>query len=292
MPRIRTIKPELWQDEKLAALPPLPRLVFLGLISMADDAGRLVDNVKSIDGFIFPETDDSARESLGILARLSRILRYTAPNGQKCIQIVHWARHQKVDHPNKYVLPAPPSEAVAAALDAPITVETRENVARVSRNPLATTSTSTPTSTPTPSSVLSEPGEARSESIPGIDRSQLLGLIRRCCAPRKGKVSDEEMRKNASIVDRLADRKWTYAEIGHAVVGTQMRRDRGEIPSIPAGAGWSLRYLYDSTPDVDPMQVGLNAYHASAQPPPKDEKRGGTSGIAEVLDFTKFAKGA
>jgi hypothetical protein len=118
MPRIRTIKPEFWQDEKLAPLNPTVRLVFLGLISMADDAGRLVDNVKSIDGFIFPHTDDSSREALDILARLSRIRRYRSASGQRLIQIANWW-HQKVDKPSKHVLPAPPDPDSGASTEAP-----------------------------------------------------------------------------------------------------------------------------------------------------------------------------
>lgn len=108
MPRIRTIKPEFWADEKLAPLAPTDRLVFLGLICMADDAGRLVDNVKAIDGFIFPSTQDSARESLDTLASLSRIVRYQSESGQGLIQIANWRKHQKIDRPSKHVLPGVP----------------------------------------------------------------------------------------------------------------------------------------------------------------------------------------
>src|SRR3954465_11306627 len=99
MPRIRTIKPEFWADEKLAPMEPITRLVFLGLISMADDAGRLLASVKQIDALLFPLTDDSARESLAILSRTGRIQRGTTASGQRVIQIVNW-RHQRVDHPN------------------------------------------------------------------------------------------------------------------------------------------------------------------------------------------------
>jgi hypothetical protein len=99
MPRIRTIKPEFWGDEKLAPMEPITRLVFLGLISMADDAGRLLDSVKQIDAMLFPLTEDSARESLAILSRTGRIQRGTTASGQRVIQIVNW-RHQRVDHPN------------------------------------------------------------------------------------------------------------------------------------------------------------------------------------------------
>jgi len=111
VPRIRTIKLEMFQDEKLAPLDPIHRMVFTGLIAMADDAGRLLDNVKLIDGLLFPETDHSARESLAILSKAQRLLRYTASNGQRIIQIVNWAKHQFIAHPSKRVLPAPPDIA-------------------------------------------------------------------------------------------------------------------------------------------------------------------------------------
>lgn len=99
MPRIRTVKPEFWADEKLAPLKPITRLVFLGLWSMADDAGRVVDNRKQIDAFIFPETDDSAWESLAILETLGRVSRGITESGQRVIQIINWS-HQKIDKPN------------------------------------------------------------------------------------------------------------------------------------------------------------------------------------------------
>lgn len=107
MARIRTIKPEFWGDEKLASLPALTRLVFLGLISLADDQGRLLDNVKFLDGQLFPSSDDSCAGSLDTLAALFRIKRYTSDSGQPLIQILNWHKHQKVDKPAKYSLPAP-----------------------------------------------------------------------------------------------------------------------------------------------------------------------------------------
>lgn len=106
MARIRTIKPEFWSDEKLGPMAPLDRLVFLGLISMADDAGRLLDTPKVIDAFIFPFTDDSASRSVDLLEASGRIRRGVTENGQAVIQIVNWS-HQKIDKPNtKAMLPA------------------------------------------------------------------------------------------------------------------------------------------------------------------------------------------
>jgi hypothetical protein len=154
MARIRTIKPEFWNDEKLGPLDPLTRLVFLGLISMADDAGRLVDNLKQIDGFIFPDTDDTSRDSLDILARNSRIIRYTSASGQKLIQVAGWTKHQRVDNPNKYTLPAPSETFLATS-----SRDSRESFSTVSLNPSVTTNDQRPgiydqgSSCPTPHAV-------------------------------------------------------------------------------------------------------------------------------------------
>lgn len=102
MARIRTTKPEFWGDEKLAPLSPITRLVFLGLIGMADDAGRLVDNEKVIDAFIFPETSETSRGSIGELSAIGRIVRGKTKSGQRIIQITNWTRHQKIDRPNPH----------------------------------------------------------------------------------------------------------------------------------------------------------------------------------------------
>src|SRR5690606_24725897 len=106
MARIRSIKPEFWQDEKLSCQSALTRLVFIGLISQADDAGRLVDTPKLLDGLLFPETDDTCKEALATLAELGVIRRGTTASGQKVIQITNWEKHQKIDKPNpKMALP-------------------------------------------------------------------------------------------------------------------------------------------------------------------------------------------
>lgn len=101
MPRIRTIKPEFWADEKLAPLEPIDRLVFLGLISMADDFGRLHDNVKVIDAFIFPECSRTSRESVENLSRMGRVRRGKSSSGKRIIQICNWEKHQRVDKPQR-----------------------------------------------------------------------------------------------------------------------------------------------------------------------------------------------
>lgn len=53
-PRIRTLKPELWQNEKVGDLSHGARLLFVGLITMADDEGRFRARPSVILGHVFP----------------------------------------------------------------------------------------------------------------------------------------------------------------------------------------------------------------------------------------------
>ena len=41
MPRIRTVKPEFWEDELLGVMPRDARLLFIATFNMADDEGIL-----------------------------------------------------------------------------------------------------------------------------------------------------------------------------------------------------------------------------------------------------------
>lgn len=196
MARIRTIKPEFWGDEKLAPMDTTTRLVFLGLISIADDAGRLLDSVKQIDGVLFAFTDDSAREPLATLAEAGRILRGETASGQRIIQITNW-HHQKVDHPNlKGALPPIAQEVTSPAQSI------REPVANDSRAVRDPISTSTSDQRPT----TSDPEGARElpasliETLP----PEALDLLGRFYEPALTASARERYRRVAmQLVDAL-----------------------------------------------------------------------------------------
>ena len=70
---------------------------------MADDYGRLHDNIKVIDAFVFPNSSETVRESVANLSRIGRIRRGTSSNGTKVIEIVNWTKHQRVDKPQNHL---------------------------------------------------------------------------------------------------------------------------------------------------------------------------------------------
>lgn len=82
MARIRSVKPEFFQDEDLAVEVPSrdARLLYIGLWGLADEHGRLRGNSTSIKGELFAYDDDLTPEVIdkliGMLVDTGRAIRY------------------------------------------------------------------------------------------------------------------------------------------------------------------------------------------------------------------------
>jgi hypothetical protein len=108
-PRIRTLKPEMWADEKIGALTRDARLLFVGLITMADDEGRFRALPSGILGHVFPYDEDASRRLEKWMRELETqglVLRYEA-DGFTYGSLNGWGRHQKINRPTASSLPAP-----------------------------------------------------------------------------------------------------------------------------------------------------------------------------------------
>ena len=82
------------------------RLLFIGLWTLADRAGRLEDRPKQIKMEIFPADNVDCDKALAELATIGVIDRYVAV-GRRCIQVTNFAKHQNPHRDEKAsVLPA------------------------------------------------------------------------------------------------------------------------------------------------------------------------------------------
>lgn len=110
--RIRTLKPEFWSSEAIAAIPRETRLTFIGLWSYVDDNGVGRDNPRLIVAALFPleadplETLATVSRDLATLAKLGRITRYSV-GGRSYLAVRNWDEHQKIDKPGKSRYPEP-----------------------------------------------------------------------------------------------------------------------------------------------------------------------------------------
>jgi hypothetical protein len=103
MARIRSLKPEFWTDEKVVAISPLARLLFMGLWNFADDEGRMVYSPMRIKLQILPADSVDISALLGEIRGKEMVNVYEV-DGIEYLQIINFGKHQKVDKrtPSKY----------------------------------------------------------------------------------------------------------------------------------------------------------------------------------------------
>lgn len=131
-PRIRTLKPELWADEAIGRLGPWERLLFVGLITMADDDGRLRALPSAIAGHVFPYDNvppGRITKWLRMIEATSLIVLYGS-EGTDYVQIRTWAEHQRINRKVDSTLPAPPDQPPPPYKKRAIPEATRRAVAR------------------------------------------------------------------------------------------------------------------------------------------------------------------
>jgi len=110
MARARNIKPGFFKNENLVELPFEHRLLFVGLWTLADKAGRLEDRVKRIKMELFPADNVDVEEGMRLLERYGFIKRYEI-NGDALVQILNFTKHQSPHHTEKASeLPGPNGE--------------------------------------------------------------------------------------------------------------------------------------------------------------------------------------
>lgn len=131
MARIRTLKREFFEDDKVVALSIRARLTFAGLICChVDDYGRGKDDARLIRAAVWPLDDDVTVEDVaedlreinlqGLIVRYDELtsgrrgLRPKKPRTPvahvaKYLCIPSWSSHQKVSHPTKSKIPPPPA---------------------------------------------------------------------------------------------------------------------------------------------------------------------------------------
>jgi hypothetical protein len=101
--RIRSIKPEFLDDEKLGAMCPFDRLMFACSWLLADDYGNFRANPKWIKAQAFCYDENTSVEDIAeSVIRLDSAGMFIAYNvrGQHYLHVTNW-QHQRIDKPGK-----------------------------------------------------------------------------------------------------------------------------------------------------------------------------------------------
>ena len=119
MARIRVIKPEFFKSEEVGGLPPITRVLYIGLWCYADKAGRLEYRPQYLKIEILPYDEVDMVNELELLCTpkartgIPFIIKYEV-DGIPYLQIVQWTTHQYLHKSNEAesTLPQPPDEVL------------------------------------------------------------------------------------------------------------------------------------------------------------------------------------
>lgn len=116
MPRIRSIKPDLCADTKVARVSEAAELMWVKLWTHSDDDGRFLADADDVLATVYAArrsiTAEQVEERLGELAREGLIRLYEA-EGRRLGVVPKFRKHQKISHPVASQLPAPPESSGA-----------------------------------------------------------------------------------------------------------------------------------------------------------------------------------
>jgi hypothetical protein len=146
--RIRTVKPEWLEDQRISMASPEARVLSVALLLMADDHGN---GRAAPEGLVamkaFPGHADRYRPALEELVRLHYVELYTADE-QDYFSIRNWKKHQKVTNPSLPRVPGPPSIGSNESLNR-VSIGSQETVEIPSLGSRSRSGTPIPTGTPT-----------------------------------------------------------------------------------------------------------------------------------------------
>lgn len=93
--RIRQIRPEFWEREEVAELPPWARLAFIGIWNFCDRLGRFHWRPRTLKVKIFPHDDVDFAACLETLQQHNFVFQYTV-DGEDYGVVVGWEKFQMI----------------------------------------------------------------------------------------------------------------------------------------------------------------------------------------------------
>lgn len=139
MARIRTIKPEFWEDERIAELGFCARLLFIGSWNLADDEGLLRWTPDYIGASLFMYDGMDATRVADLMAEVvatGLVHPYTGGRtNQRLAYVVNFAKHQRINRPSPPKLPAPSLQSPRCGRCTPSATTGRVTCARCRSQP-------------------------------------------------------------------------------------------------------------------------------------------------------------
>jgi hypothetical protein len=108
--RIRTVKPDIWLSPQVMNLEFGARILFVGLITQADDQGRGVADARRLKAAVYPGDDVTAAQVDSWLVAIEAegiANLYSVEGHGRLYQLVSWHTHQSINKPKASNYPPP-----------------------------------------------------------------------------------------------------------------------------------------------------------------------------------------
>lgn len=122
MARIRTIKPEFWQNQELANCSEFARLLAISLLNHSDDEGYFPASVFLVRAACFPFEDSTerVRGAIDELSSIGFVRIVEASNGKEIGHVVNFTAHQRIDRGKESKLAGPFHDSLAENTGTPV----------------------------------------------------------------------------------------------------------------------------------------------------------------------------
>lgn len=227
--RIRSIKPEILEDDVTAHLSHLEYRLFVGTWLIADDYGNLRGDPDYIRGRILwgtGETREGVMKALDALVSASLLVPYRV-RGQPYLHIAGWTKHQRVDKPGKPRMPGPHEDAALAPHREADSHEVREDAA---------------------TELQSRPNEA---APPGLATSPCA-----CSSPESRMPANWEPDSSEANQVAAADATARGVSVGHATAKFRERARARSLVSSDWNASWR-ECLLTEFPTAQPIRESI-----------------------------------
>lgn len=109
MSRKRMIDPGIWTDDGFLSLPRDARLLFIGMISHADDDGRGCAESRALKAKVFPSDELSEADVAALCTSIAHNMRvqFYEVEGKRYYQLSRWNNHQFIKDRKPSTLPGP-----------------------------------------------------------------------------------------------------------------------------------------------------------------------------------------
>lgn len=293
MARTRSIKPGFFDNEILGDLPPLTRLLFIGLWTIADREGRLEDKPRRIKKMLLGYDDvdaDGVDKMLQSLHDTGFIFRYSI-DGNNYIQIVNFSKHQNPHIREKASeIPPPPAELIAEHHESPIHAPDLHGAGTVQATPITVNlSPSTGTLSPTTDNPPEggdddgEPDKQPKKSLLEQRFDEFWAAYPKKVGKKAALASWKKVKPDTELFDKI------MTAIERAKATWQWQRENGRY--IPNPKTWLNEGRWDDEYEEGPIN-GVNSkyfdgYHQqpAASPPGGEGKRDALAGFKRAEDY-------